>query len=85
VSVLRLVLCAPVNRLGGSVIRKYVIKEENYKEYPGSGSQNLNTNFNICLALFLGLFDCVLSIVEKSGCEDLSTERNHVPQVNGST
>jgi hypothetical protein len=85
VYVLRLVLCAPVNRLGGPFIRKYAIKEENYKEYPGSGSQNLNANFNICLALFLGWFDCVFSIVEKSGCEGFCTQRSHIQQMYGST
>jgi len=36
-------------------------------EYLGPGSQNLNTNSSNCLALFLGLFDCVLSNVEKNG------------------
>jgi hypothetical protein len=85
VSVLRLVLCAPVHLLGGPFIRKYAIKEENYKKYPGLGSQNLNANFNICLALFLGLFDCVLSTLEKSGCEVLSTQHSHVPYTHGST
>jgi len=41
-------------------------KKENYMEFSGPGSQNLNANSNNCLALFLGLFERVLSNVEKA-------------------
>ena len=52
--------------------------------YSGPGSQNLNAHSNNFLALFLGLFDCVLSDVEKSAWHGLSTQRSHVPQTHGS-
>jgi hypothetical protein len=60
-------------------------KKENYMECSRPGSQNLNANSNNCLALFLGLFECVLSNVEKSGWDGLSSQRSHVPQKHGST
>lgn len=83
-SVRRLVLCAPVHCLGDLFVRKYATKEENYMGYSGPGSQNLNANSNNCLELFLGLFHCVLSDVEKSGWDGLPTQRSQVPQMHGS-